>query len=93
MPFQGHYMTRISGKFETVSRTFPKGTWLVRTAQPLGNLAAYLLEPQSNDGLVIWNFFDRYLVKQWGSDFNPYPVFKLMPVSDLKSSADSETCY
>jgi len=86
LPFQGHYMTRISGEFETVSRTFPEGTYLVRTAQPLGNLAAYLLEPQSNDGLVTWNFFDRYIVQQWSPDFNPYPVYKLMPVTKLKSS-------
>ena len=32
----------------------------------------------------------RYPVKQWSPDFNPYPVFKLMPVSDLKSSADGD---
>ena len=86
MPFQGHYMTRISGEFETVSRTFPEGTYLVRTSQPLGNLAVYLLEPQSDDGLVTWNFFDRYIVKQWSPEFNPYPVYKLMPVTRLNSS-------
>lgn len=86
MPFQGHYMTKISGEFEIVSKTFPEGTCLVRTAQPLGNLAAYLLEPQSNDGLVTWNFFDRYLVKQWSPLFNPYPVYKLMYEGNLKSS-------
>jgi hypothetical protein len=86
MPFQGHYMTRISGEFETVSRTFPEGTYLVRTSQPLGNLAVYLLEPQSDDGLVTWNFFDRYMVKQWSPEFNPYPVYKLMPVTRLNSS-------
>jgi hypothetical protein len=78
MPFQGHYMTRIDGEFETVSKTFPEGTYLVRTAQPLGNLVAYLLEPQSNDGLLTWNFFDQYIVKQWSSSFNPYPVYRLM---------------
>lgn len=85
MPFQGHHLTSIEGDFETVSQTFPEGTYLVRTAQPLGNLAASLLEPESADGLVTWNFFDRYLVKQWYPDFNPYPVYKLMPVSELES--------
>ncbi|HUF66080.1 MAG TPA: hypothetical protein VMM17_08885 [Gemmatimonadaceae bacterium] len=26
-------------------------------AQPLGRLAAYLLEPQSDDGFANWNFY------------------------------------
>lgn len=78
MPYQGHYMTRIDGEFETVTETFPEGTYYVQTAQPMGNLAAHLLEPQSNDGLVTWNFFDRYIVQQWGYGFNPYPVYKAM---------------
>ncbi len=86
MPFQGHHLTNIDGDFETVSQIFPEGTYLVRTAQPLGNLAATLLEPQSADGLVTWNFFDRYLVKQWYPDYNPYPVYKLMPVTTLDSN-------
>lgn len=77
MPFQGHYLARINGKFETVTQTFTTGTYLVRTAQPLGNLAACLLEPQSDDGLLTWNFFDQYIVKQWSSTFNPYPVYRL----------------
>jgi hypothetical protein len=77
-PFQGHYLTRIGGEFEPVTKTFPQGTYLVRTAQPLGNLASYLLEPQSDDGLVAWNFFDRYMVKQWYPDYNPYPVYRRM---------------
>lgn len=32
----------------------PAGTLVVRTDQPLGRLAAYLLEPQSEDGLALW---------------------------------------
>ncbi len=31
------------------------------TAQPLGTLAVYLLEPRSEDGLATWNFFDSEL--------------------------------
>jgi hypothetical protein len=54
-------------------------------AQPLANLAAYLLEPQSNDGLMTWNFFDRYLVPQWGTGYNQYPVFKVLEKADLKT--------
>ena len=35
--------------------------YVVRAAQPLGILALYLLEPQSDDGLVTWNFTDPWL--------------------------------
>jgi hypothetical protein len=65
---------------------FPAGTLVVRTAQPLGNLIAYLLEPQSNDGLVVWNFFDRYLVPQWGMGYSPCPVYKVLDKVDLKTA-------
>lgn len=61
---QGHYSNTIKGKFVTETIDFPAGTIIVKTAQPLANVAAYLLEPQSNDGMMTWNFFDRYLVPQ-----------------------------
>jgi dipeptidyl-peptidase-4 len=82
---QGHYTNTIKGRFVKVSIDFPAGTLVVRMAQPLANLAAYLLEPQSNDGLMTWNFFDRYLVPQWGTGYNQYPVFKVLEKADLKT--------
>jgi len=82
---QGHYTNTISGKYSNGQVDFPAGTIVIRTAQPLGNLAAYLLEPQSNDGLVVWNFFDRYLVPQWGVGYNPFPVYKVLDRIDLKT--------
>ena len=80
---QGHYTNTITGKFSDGPVTFPAGTIVVRTAQPLGNVAAYLLEPQSNDGMVFWNFFDRYLVPQWGKGYNQYPVYKVLNKTDI----------
>jgi murein tripeptide amidase MpaA len=85
---QGHYTNTINGKTVTGKVDFPEGTIVVRTAQPLANLAAYLLEPLSNDGLVVWNFLDRYLVPQWGSGFNPFPVYKLMNKVDLNTTLE-----
>jgi hypothetical protein len=75
---QGHYTENIKGKYVNEKMSFPAGTIIVRTAQPLANVAAYLLEPESNDGLLTWNFFDRYLVPQWGIGYNPYPVYKVI---------------
>jgi hypothetical protein len=82
---QGHYNNTVAGTMVKDTIEFRPGTYVVRMAQPLANLAAYMLEPQSNDALILWNFFDRYIVPQWGRGFNDYPVFRLMKNSDLKT--------
>ena len=82
---QGHYNDTISGRYIKESINFPANTMVIRTAQPLANVASYLLEPQSNDGLVVWNFLDRYLVPQWGNGYNPFPVYKIIDKIDLKT--------
>ena len=87
---QGHYTNTIKGRFVKESISFPAGTIVIRTAQPLANLAAYLLEPQSNDGLLTWNYLDRYLVPQWGMGFNSYPVYKVLDKTDLKTVLTTE---
>ena len=61
--FQGHRETRLQGKWERALQTFPAGSFIVSTAQPLGTLVVYLLEPESEDGLVTWNAFDASLRK------------------------------
>ncbi|MEO8577131.1 MAG: hypothetical protein ABI556_10540, partial [Gemmatimonadales bacterium] len=70
-PFQGHREMRLTGSWRTEQVSIPAGTYLVRVDQPLGLLAVYLLEPQSDDGLVTWNYFDREL-RPGGT----YPVLK-----------------
>jgi hypothetical protein len=64
---------QLVGHWTSETREIPAGTYIVRTNQPLGIVAVYLLEPQSDDGLVTWNFFD--------SELKPgatYPVMRLM---------------
>jgi dipeptidyl-peptidase-4 len=83
---QGHYTNSVKGKYQKVTIDFPAGTLVVRTAQPLANVAAYLLEPQSNDGLMVWNFLDKYLVPQWGQGYNACPVYKILDNIDLETN-------
>lgn len=72
-PFMKHVtVNEVSVTVREEKRRLPAGTILVRTAQPLGTLASYLLEPQSADGLVTWNFLDDDLIV--GRDF---PVLRL----------------
>lgn len=59
--FQGHRLARLEGAFEAERFTVPKGSYLVRTAQPLGLLAFHLLEPESLDGVAAWGLLDRAL--------------------------------
>ncbi len=72
-PFQGHNEVKLKGQYTTEKVTLPAGTRVVRLAQPLGLLAAYLLEPESDDGLTDWNFMD-----QWLEVGKPAPVRKVM---------------
>ena len=59
--FEGHRPVRLEGRWRTETRVLPAGAYLIATAQPLGVLAVYLLEPESDDGVVTWNQFDRVL--------------------------------
>jgi hypothetical protein len=82
---QGHYTNSVEGNFVTESKLFEKGNYVVRTSQPLANVIIYLLEPKSGDGLLYWNYFDKYLTPQWGRGFYPYPVYKINQKTEIKS--------
>jgi len=71
--FQKHHEVQLTGRWVSEPRELSSGTYIVGTEQPLGIVAVYLLEPQSDDGLVTWNFFDNALTS--GS---AYPVLRLM---------------
>ena len=71
--FEGHRTVQVEGHWSSRSAdtlAIP-GWYLVRTRQPLGALAAYLLEPASEDGVVTWNLLDREL-----QPHTPYPILR-----------------
>lgn len=82
---QGHYNNSIKVEYVKEKKEFAAGSLIVRTAQPLANVAAYLLEPETDDGLLLWNYWDKYLVPQWGGTFLPYPVAKVLNAVEIKS--------
>jgi hypothetical protein len=69
--FEGHHPVRLEGHWSEGKETAAAGWYLVRTAQTLGLLAAYLLEPASEDGVVTWNLLDAGL-----SPGGPYPILR-----------------
>ena len=70
--FQKHKMRLLEGTYETVEMEIPAGTIIVGMNQPLSRLAFYLLEPESEDGIVAWNFVDPYF-----GDGKYYPITKI----------------
>jgi hypothetical protein len=78
--FQKHQPVGLGITAGKGKRRVEAGTLLVRTAQPLGSQAVYLLEPQSADGLVTWNFFDGALKE--GKD---YPVVRVAGPAAINS--------
>ncbi len=77
-PFQGHWMDQVKGDYAPVKKDFPAGTYFVPTGQPLGSLAAALLEPAFEGGLLTWNYLDKYLVPQWSRSLGECPVYRLL---------------
>jgi len=77
--YQGHRHTTFEVTASTEMRSFEEGATLVRTAQPLGTLAVYLLEPQSTDGLAAWNFLDDSI-----AEGGVYPVLRVAGAGDLQ---------
>ena len=69
--FEGHRPVRLEGRWSEGKGSAPAGWYLVRTAQPLGVLAAYLLEPASEDGVATWNLLDAGLAVG-----RPYPILR-----------------
>jgi len=60
--FEGHTMRKVEGAWGAKVEARTRRTYLeVRTDQPLGRLAFYLLEPASDDGLAVWNYLDEAL--------------------------------
>ncbi|MFA6127851.1 MAG: M14 family metallopeptidase [Bacteroidales bacterium] len=76
--YGGHKTVTLEGDFKPVKKTVPAGSYYVDMAQPLAWLTFYLMEPQSDDGLLYWNYFDEYL-KKAGVEKGAvaYPVLKV----------------
>jgi dipeptidyl-peptidase 4 len=63
---------RLEGHWEQLPSHVAMNMVVVRMDQPLRRLAAYLLDPESDDGLATWNFFDASLAVG-----RPFPVMRL----------------
>ncbi len=43
------------------TRTFPKGTYIIRTGQTMGRIITHVLEPETPDNVITWNKMDALI--------------------------------
>lgn len=72
-PWQGHTLMSLGAACVRKRVQVPAGAVYVTTDQPLGNLVCYWLEPESEDGLATWNFFDA-----WATPGAEFPVARVL---------------
>lgn len=80
---QGHTFAKLETSTVQRQMKFSPGTYIVNTAQPLGRLAAHLLEPETDDSLAAWNFFDPDLTP--GSTFPVQRIVNAVPSQLLEA--------
>jgi hypothetical protein len=71
-PFQGHQESRLAGTMERAKLSVETGSLFIPADQPLARLAFYLLEAESDDGLVTWNILEEGL----GAG-QTYPIYRV----------------
>ena len=69
--FQGHHERHLSGSWRDTTAQIPGDMLMVRGDQAQTVAALYLLDPESDDGLVTWNVFDSELAPG-----RPFPVWR-----------------
>jgi hypothetical protein len=77
--FQGHQEVRLRGNYDKAVLTVNAGSLFIPANQPLARLAFYLIEPESDDGLVTWNVIDEGL-----GTGTTYPIYRLTGPPPLK---------
>jgi hypothetical protein len=75
--YQGHIFIGLKGHYVTETLSIPENSYLISMKQPLARLIPVLLEPESEDSLAAWGFFNRQLVRQWTGKPLQYPVYRL----------------
>ena len=78
--FQGHQEARLKGAFDRIQLTVEADSLFIPANQPLARLAFYLLEAESDDGLVTWNVIDEGLAAG-----QTYPIYRVTDARAIKT--------
>lgn len=84
--FEGHRSTRLDGEWGAPAHDSAMvRSYVIPTNQRMGMLAAFLLEPASEDGYVTWNFFDHALPMDGRGGMAVAPIRRMMTMPAFKS--------
>jgi hypothetical protein len=78
--FQGRNEARLRGTYDKAQFTVEAGSLFIPANQPLARLAFYLIEPESDDGLVTWNIIEEGLASG-----QTYPIYRVLNGAGLKT--------
>jgi hypothetical protein len=91
-PFEGHVRVTAEPVLETHRLRFPAGSVRVSLDQPLGLLAALLLEPASPDSFFQWGFFLEVLQRtEYAEAYVMAPTAERMLAADPELAAEFES--
>ncbi|MBD3288710.1 hypothetical protein GF337_07910 [candidate division KSB1 bacterium] len=77
--YQGHVFVSAKGEYQPAEIEIPENSWYISLKQPLARIAAILLEPQSDDNLLAYGYFNKVIAHQWGKNRpNIYPVYRVI---------------
>jgi murein tripeptide amidase MpaA len=91
-PFEGRIVpNELTKEVVRERRTYPAGSIVVPVAQPAGNVAVHLLEPDGPDSFIAWGFFNAiFEQKEYGEDYVLEKLAREMLAKDEKLRREFE---
>ena len=91
--FQGHVLMEISGSWSHQTLSLPPRSILLPMNGPLARILPVLMEPESDDSLARWGFFNRTLIQQWTNRPDIYPVLRIESEDVLNTLLSCSTVF
>jgi len=80
--YQGHYLQNCEIEKEIITKKFQVGDFIIPMNQPFYKLAGYIIEPESDDGIVTWGLINNFInVKRergWFRSTGEYPIYRIL---------------
>lgn len=89
-PYQNHLNATPTVQLVPEEMTLPEGTYLVRMTQNAARLVAELLEPDTDDSIVVWNMLDHSIPnpRVLANEERPFflPVYRVMAPAPVRAT-------
>ena len=91
-PYQNHLNATPRVSAVPSSMELPEGTYIVRMSQNASRLVSELMEPDTDDSLVVWNFLDHDLPSQEAlqrqNQNEPFllPIYRIMQTGGMRTT-------